>query len=176
MSSPFADYAGMQFGRLTVCWPVGRAVNGKVVWLCSCQCGGMRNVDISSLTTGHTVSCGCFRKEVTGAKLRSHGHCLGHRSSPEYKAWQDAKDRCTNRNRWDFKHYGGRGIEFKFKSFLEFFACLGPKPEQTLSLDRINNDGHYEPGNVRWATKLEQSANRRPRISSKISNLKVRTP
>jgi hypothetical protein len=80
--------------------------------------------------------------------------------TPEYYAFFNARDRCTKPKNRAFKNYGGRGIEFRFASFEEFFAELGPRPQGT-ELERINNDGHYEPGNVRWATHGEQQVNRR---------------
>ena len=82
---------------------------------------------------------------------------------PEVVAYANAKQRCTNPNKWNYKNYGGRGIQFKFNSFEEFEAELGPRPSGK-SLDRYpDNDGHYEPGNVRWATPKEQRSNQRPR-------------
>jgi hypothetical protein len=96
------------------------------------------------------------------SKIR-HGMTLGGKQTPEYVAWHDAKQRCTNPN--DARHwkdYGGRGIKFLFTSFEQFFAELGSRPEGK-TLDRINNDGNYEPGNVRWATQSEQNKNQRRR-------------
>ena len=83
--------------------------------------------------------------------------------SPEHNSFRGAKDRCTNPNGPEWEHYGGRGIEFRFSSFEEFFAEVGPKPEpkRAYSIDRIDKDGHYEPGNVRWATRKQQNANKR---------------
>lgn len=97
-----------------------------------------------------------------------HGHYLGHVATPEMRSFEHAKSRCTNKNsdRWPF--YGGRGIKFLFKDFQEFLAALGPRPSLRHSVERINNDGHYEPGNVRWATKKEQAANRRLRRDSRV--------
>lgn len=81
--------------------------------------------------------------------------------SAEYQAYINAKSRCNNPKAVNYSYYGGRGIEFRFASFNEFFAELGQRPSPTHSVERINNDGHYESGNVRWATKKEQVENRR---------------
>ena len=78
-----------------------------------------------------------------------------------YKAYLAAKARCQNKNHPLWKYYGGRGIEFKFHSYVEFYCELGNKPTPNHSLDRINNDGHYEKGNIRWSTKQTQVLNRR---------------
>lgn len=90
----------------------------------------------------------------------------GMHHSPEHAAWRNAKQRCTNPNTSNYNRYGGRGIKFLFTSFEQFFAEVGPRPagvdakgRALYSLDRKNNDGNYEPGNVRWATKDEQHAN-----------------
>ena len=93
------------------------------------------------------------------AHLR-HGHARLHALSPEYTAYYGAKRRCTSPKSKSWKDYGGRGIKFLFESFEQFFAELGPRPEGK-SLDRIKNNGNYEPGNVRWATKDEQNENKR---------------
>jgi len=79
----------------------------------------------------------------------------------EYHAYYDAKRRCEDQTSDCYKYYGGRGIQFRFTSFKQFIRSVGPKPSPELSLDRINNDGHYEPGNVRWATREQQLENRR---------------
>jgi hypothetical protein len=85
-----------------------------------------------------------------------------HPRKPEQQAYSDAKQRCTNPKSAKWKDYGARGIEFRFASYQQFFAELGPRPGPEYSLDRRNNEGHYEPGNVRWATQEEQHENRRP--------------
>jgi len=87
-----------------------------------------------------------------------HGGC----GTPEYGAYTGAKYRCTNPRAASWPDYGGRGIKFLFARFEDFVACLGPRPEG-LTLDRINNDGHYEPGNVRWASPSENTRNSRPK-------------
>lgn len=92
----------------------------------------------------------------------THGHTIG-KPTPEYYAYNAARQRCLNPNNDAWDNYGGRGIEFRFNSFEEFFAHIGPRPSAKHSLDRIENDGHYEIGNVRWATASEQQRNQRHR-------------
>lgn len=94
----------------------------------------------------------------------------------EYRAYAGAIRRCTDPDDKAWENYGGRGIMFLFVSFEEFFHELGRKPTPQHSLDRIENDGHYEPGNVRWATAKEQRANQRPRhITRPVSQLATAT-
>ncbi len=83
--------------------------------------------------------------------------------SPEYRCFSNAKDRCTNPNNNRFQHYGGRGIKFLFSSFEEFYNSVGKRPSAGFSLDRIDNEGDYEFGNVRWSTSSEQHKNQRKR-------------
>lgn len=85
----------------------------------------------------------------------------GMSNTPEYRAYIDAKCRCTNQNNQRYPWYGARGVEFKFESFEDFIREIGVRPSDTHSLDRIDNAGHYESGNIRWATKYEQIHNRR---------------
>ena len=147
------DLTNRKIGRLTFRWPVGRK-DGRIVWLASCECGTL------VLSTAHgartTQSCGCLRNENA---LR-HGHRKDRRQTQEYQAYHNALQRCTNPKAINYKDYGGRGIEFRFTSFEEFLAAAGPKPDRTLTIDRIENNGHYERGNVRWATRTEQIHNR----------------
>ena len=91
------------------------------------------------------------------AKIRE-----GRRLSKAYAAYHDAEQRCNNENHTSYKNYGGRGIKFKFSSFEQFFAELG-NPPKGMTLDRKNNEGHYEPGNVHWASRKAQINNRRLR-------------
>jgi hypothetical protein len=164
------DLTGMKFGRLTVMWPAG--LKGKnVVWMCSCECGSYHAALGYNLTNGHTQSCGCLLKELLRDRIKgnpialSHGQARNGRRTPEYQSYISAKDRCNNPNTPSYEDYGGRGIQLRFNSFEEWFAELGPKPEpkHLYSVNRINNDGHYEIGNVEWTTAKEQIHNRRPR-------------
>lgn len=161
------DLKGMTFGRITVIRLNGRTRWGQAVWLCRCNCGSVKSIVARNLTSGDTHSCGCLGREKSAERARRrvrpiiHGHAKKHRLSPEYKAFYGAKTRCNNPNATNFKHWGGRGIKFRFDTFLDFLAHIGPRPSLKHSLDRINNDAHYERGNVRWATRKEQRLNMR---------------
>jgi len=146
------ELTGQRFGRLVVAWPVG-ILGRRIKWMCFCDCGRFVAVSLSNLSTKHVQSCGCLRKEL----CTKHG---AHKSV-EYKAYTAAKYRCENPKDGNYRNYGARGIQFRFKSFTEFLLAVGPRPQSHLSIDRINNNGHYEPGNVRWATYSEQNRNKR---------------
>jgi hypothetical protein len=156
MRKDFLDLTGRTFGRLTVLKYVGKNNWGQSRWLCRCTCDKEIIVAGTKLLSCCTKSCGCLSPDITAARSRTHGMS----GTPEYIAYNDAKERCTKTNDKEWKRYGGRGIKFLFTSFEQFFAELGPRPEGKLktgkarySLDRYpNNDGHYEPGNVRDRT------------------------
>jgi hypothetical protein len=168
---PIKNLSGKNFKRLTAQWPEGfkRRV---VVWLCVCECGNLTRVDTQHF--GRTQSCGCRQAETRDQT--SHGQATGGRVTSELLAYYSAKRRCTNSADPAYPFYGGRGIQFKFSSFKEFFAELGTKPGREHSIDRISNGGHYEPGNVRWATKKEQALNRRARSPHKRGKYKCQKP
>lgn len=155
----FMDLEGRTFGRLTVLRYAGPR-GGGASWECKCLCGNISIVRRSPLIKGITVSCGCFASEVQRQWAVTHGMSY----TAEYKIYISAKSRCQNSRDKGFYKYGGRGIEFRFDSFDDFIACLGERPSLNHSVDRINNNGHYEPGNVRWATAKEQSRNTRKTI------------
>lgn len=125
------------------------------------MCGVVVDVIAQHLRRGDTTSCGCYRGEVTSLRQTDHGESAQGRS-PEFKAYVSARSRCNSVSSKSYRYYGGRGIQFRFASFLEFLADVGRKPlDGGYSLDRIDNNGHYESGNVRWATAVEQRNNRR---------------
>lgn len=159
---------GMRFGRLvvTASAPSHRSPDGRPRkrWVCACDCGTQAVRLGEHLRAGRSISGGCLRRELmamVGAANRQHGAT----KTPEFRTWQGLIQRCTNPNARAWANYGGRGIrvcDAWLKSFEAFLADVGTRPDSSLTLDRIDNDGHYEPGNVRWATKLEQTRNRRP--------------
>lgn len=151
------------FARLTVIDFLGRTKLGTVLWRCRCSCGADVVVQAGNLLNGHTKSCGCFNREVRMATHTTHGHTKNRSMSKAYKAWGQIKERTANQNRADFKNYGGRGIKMCKRwsnSFEAFLKDMG-EPKQGMSLDRRNNDGHYEPKNCKWSTRKEQNNNKR---------------
>lgn len=121
------------------------------------MCGNtIQNIPGGRLQSGGIKSCGCLR----GKCLIKHGESVKNKRTAEYVVFIGAKNRCQNPNNPNFHNYGGRGIEFRFSSFDEFFEELGRRPSPDHSVDRIDVNGHYEKGNVRWATRKEQNRNR----------------
>jgi hypothetical protein len=155
---------GDRFGRLAVVALSPQRRRGYKVWICRCDCGAEREITTSNLKR-HTRSCGCVSVEKLVAMNTRHGSARKGALSPEFKAWQAMKGRCTYPGTRGFEHYGGRGIKVCERwrdSFENFLADVGPKPRPEYSLDRFPNpNGDYEPGNVRWATPSEQQSNRR---------------
>lgn len=155
---PFIDLTGQKFNRLTVIKRI--KPDYPTSWECCCSCGNTVIVTTNSLRSKKTQSCGCLRRELGAKMLTTHGMY----GSPEHRAWRHMKERCCNPNTKDFKNYGGRGItvcnEWR-KSFMAFFNHVGKKPSPKHSIDRINNDGNYEPSNVRWADRKTQNNNSR---------------
>lgn len=154
---------GDVFGRLTVLEILPSGSNSRVRVLCGC--GEERTVRRDHLRYGRTSSCGCLNRELLIGRA-THGHDRHGQTTPEYRAWRHAKDRTTDPNDREWRNYGGRGIHMAaewLRDFSAFFTHIGSRPGAGYSLDRIDNDGDYAPGNVRWATGLEQARNRRPR-------------
>jgi hypothetical protein len=150
---------GMRFERLLVLFRVENDRHKQARFLTVCDCGREHVLNGSSLLSGRTRSCGCLKREVTAQRLRAR--CLKHgmTGTAEWRAYCKAKQRCNNPHDKKYPRYGGRGIRFLFSSFQQFFSELGPRPSPEYSVDRRDNDGNYEPGNVRWATRKQQSDN-----------------
>ncbi len=165
----FIDLAGRRYGRLTVQRYAGRNKHKHSLWECRCRCGSKVVLPSGALRTGNTKSCGCLHREKL-TRARVHGQARHDRTTPEYRAYHNAKRRCTHPNKHDWKYYGGRGIKFLFTSFVEFYRCIGDKPSPRHELDRIDVNGHYQPGNVRWVTKEESRRNMR---SAKLNEIIV---
>lgn len=159
INSTFIDLTGKRFHRWVVLKLVGR-VQQSLVWLCRCDCGTQKNVHGSTLIGRQSRSCGCWKREQTRVKNAKHGELRDGKISPEYRTWVNAKARCENPNNRSYARYGGRGIEFHFDTVEDLITEVGRRPSSAHSLDRIDNNGHYEKGNVRWATTTEQATNR----------------
>lgn len=162
--------AGDRFGRLTVTDPAVRKlfpsvpVGGQRAAVCACDCGNQVTVTLTELIRGGTSSCGCAHREGLSRRLRKHGLA----DHPLYATHQGIMQRCYLPEHVHFRNYGGRGIRVcdEWRDVAAFIgwveANLGPRPAG-MTLDRIDNDGNYEPGNMRWATPSEQRRNQRAR-------------
>lgn len=151
---------GERFNRLVAIEYMYRDKGKSSRWLCQCDCGKKVSVEISSLRSGNTQSCGCLRLERVRDKISTHGKSY----TTEYHAWGNMIQRCTNPSNPEYKNYGGRGIfispEWR-NSFENFLEDMGPKPNKSLSLDRINNEDGYYKENCHWASSSAQVVNRR---------------
>lgn len=136
---------------------------GNAMWECICDCGNTTVVRGTDLKSGNTMSCGCYKTNFHKNRLTKHGMA----GTKTHDLWCNIKQRCNCVTDHHYKSYGGRGIkvcpewEDDFQVFYDYVSQLPHFGEKGYSLDRINNDGNYEPGNVRWATNKQQANNRR---------------
>lgn len=158
---PYYPPEGTRFGKWVVRGPAPtrRHVGNHARVFVECDCGTARSLPVTVLTKGRSVACGCAGRQKSKLSNTKHGGS----DSNLYKIWRSMRDRCENPKSKDYCRYGARGIQVcrRWQDFSAFRADVGDRPSKTHGLDRIDNDGHYEPNNVRWATAYEQSLNKR---------------
>lgn len=162
------DFTPETFGRLTTLGPafllpIGRKGRRRTVQVCQCGCSkdSILLVGTNDFRTGNTLSCGCLQREQTSKAKKTHGRS----KDKEYRIWASMVGRCRNPKDPRYSRYGGRGISVCDEwvspdGFVVFISHIGPRPSSSHSLDRIDNEKGYVPGNVRWASASEQQNNK----------------
>lgn len=162
------DHTGKRFGMWTVLERDLSDRRGSAKWRCLCDCGTQKVVAANTLIQGKSKSCGCMSQTWRTEGATKHGHAKSKPNggfSGAYKSWHAMRQRCLNENNDQYIDYGGRGITIcdAWDSFENFLADMGDRPPK-MTLDRVDPNGNYEPGNCRWATRKMQSQNQRPRV------------
>lgn len=164
------DITAQKFGRLTVLYRLRNYHKKGVWWLCVCDCGNLTETQGTMLRSGHNRSCGCLQKEQIHKACTKHGK----RGTRLYTIWQGMKQRCYNKNSPRYKDYGKRGIKvceewLNFQTFYDWSMLNGYK--NSLTIDRIDNEGNYEPDNCQWVDYKTQNRNRRNNINIDINGM-----
>lgn len=168
------DLVGERFGRLVVIERLRVTTSNRSIrWLCKCDCGRTTIATGYTIKAGNKLSCGCLISDSTRQRSTIHGYA----GTQTHTTWVSMIKRCENPKDPGYTQYGGRGVKVcdRWHDFVNFLADMGERPNN-LTIDRIDNDGNYEPGNCRWATAKEQgnntSRNRHIRINGELVTVK----
>ncbi len=156
----FIDLTGKKINNFTVLSRAPNDKSGGTRWNCLCECGKEFSNWAANISKNKVKSCGCWRKKMAGTYSITHG--MSH--TKEHKAWLHLRERCNNPKDPMYPNYGGRGIKVCKRwqnSFINFFNDVGLAPSKKHSIDRIDNNQDYKPGNCKWSTSFEQARNRR---------------